>query len=284
LEAQAGPKIYVLVDRTVPSKGLPARSCFWNRIRLPVPPELLSISDSKWTVRMNPSVEQVRIDLADIVIVNWDAANGDYACGSDHVYQYFVTRSDRRTALLVNEGILLCEFQSGKGVLHQGAYDVIFGKEEVTVFEAQLGQARKPARNETTRKQQEQNEATSRGAHVRKFRSCFNYCRNHPLTKALEDVLGSEFVDDGDHIFNFSDKFAEFQRYKDRNDQLWRGWFAKWQREWVPLLVAIPVSEPTESELDRGGSLRKKLFTAITNWGKSLYKRWFRLPQAVLLA
>jgi len=175
-------KTYVLVDRTVPSKNLPARSCFWEKVLRENPPERHSISDSREELRKISNQEPVRIDFADIVIVNWDAANGDYACGSDDVYLYFLTRGDRRTALMTKGGILLCEFQSGKGVLHQGAYDVIFGDDEVTVYIAKLGPW-KPQSDGPVSREQEDNEAMSHGADAKKF------CRyRNPHRKLLRSI------------------------------------------------------------------------------------------------
>jgi hypothetical protein len=280
--SKAVPEIYVLVDRTIPSKALPARSCFWNRVQLPAPAKLQSISDSKAIVRIDPNAEQIRIDLADIVIVNWDAANGDYSCGSDDVYLYFLTRKDRRAAFLASGGILLCEFQSGKGVLHQGAYDAVFGEGEVTVFEAQLGQIRKPARDERKRKEQEGNATRSHGAIAQKFHRAF-WFNSHPLTDDLPKILRSRFVDDGDQIFNYSNRFTEFQAYKNRKSQLWRGWFTNWQKGWVPLLIAT-----SQKEMSDAGPRAQRVFHRIRGRTsvavKSQCTRWFKLPRAILLA
>jgi hypothetical protein len=132
-------KIYVLVDRwcAAPRNDW-ARTSLWKTILASHPEEVsieeISISDAKRSI----PPQLVRIDSADLVIVNWDAANGDYACGSDDVFTYFQTRRDRRDALLRGGGKLLCEFQSGKGVLHQDAYNVIFGEGEVQVEEAKF--------------------------------------------------------------------------------------------------------------------------------------------------
>lgn len=155
--AASRKKITVLVDRTVPSKNLPARSCFWDQILVENPPEKLSISDSREELKKKWDGKRVRIDDFDIVIVNWDAANGDYACGSDDVFLYFLTRKDRRTVLLANGGVLLCEFQTGKGILSQGTYNVLFGDDEVTVFEASPVQNQKISSDEVVGKKQEQN-------------------------------------------------------------------------------------------------------------------------------
>ena len=249
-------KIIVLVDRTVSSKGVPARSCFWDEVLSTNLPEKLSISDSREQLRDRSDQEVVRIDVADIVIVNWDAANGDYACGSDDVFLYFLTRQDRRTALLTSGGTLLCEFQSGKGVLHQGAYNAIFGDDEVAVFKANLHQGRKIPTDDIVREQQNRNEANSHGPKAEKL---YRY-RNHPIVNELPEVMRSEYVETGDPIFNHSERFTEFKAYKHRASQLWRGWFENWKKGWVPLLVAVPQSEPSQ------------------------FERWFRLPPAILLA
>jgi hypothetical protein len=268
-------RIYVLVDRTVPSKGLPARSCFWDRV-LGTAAEMQSISDSKEELRKTPNREPVRIDLADFVIVNWDAANGDYACGSDDVLLYFLTRDDRRTALLADGGILLCEFQSGKGVLHQRAYDAIFGEGEVSVFRAMLGQARKPASNESAKREQEKADAEAHGATANKFEG-YN---NHPLIRDLPRTLESRFQDDGDHIFNFSDDYKIFQAYKDAASQLWRGWFVKWEKGWVPLLVAVSQT----ADVSRAVPFWKRFAIIAPRYFRSQFERRFRMPPAILLA
>jgi hypothetical protein len=74
--ATAQKKIAVIVDRTVPANHLPARSCFWDQVLPGNQPEKLSISDSKEELKKTLDVERVWIDDFDIVIVNWDAANG----------------------------------------------------------------------------------------------------------------------------------------------------------------------------------------------------------------
>lgn len=210
-------KTLILVDRTLPS-GKRARDCLWNQL---IPSaQQKSISDER------DNRESVRINEFDLVVVNWDAANGDIVTGSDDTMFYFMTRGeDRREALLQNGGILLCEFQDGKSRLHQSAYDAIFGKSEIEVMRADLAQDETLWFGPTVKV-------------VSKF-------RNHPIVRGLPTVLSTHYQEDGSALFNFAADVRSMYGYKHRSSLLWLGWFQWWRKGWIPLLVAdLPNDHP----------------------------------------
>jgi len=233
--------VYVLVDRYYdePRKTW-ARTSLWETFLQSVATpsnisrciEQISISDLKALKKP----KTVRIDSADVVIVNWCAANGDYICGSDDVFLYLQTRGDRRNALLRGGGKLICEFQSGKGVLHQGAYDAIFGKGEVFVLEAKLPPEIVRERDESEtfkqRRKREDEKWTNISVKRNKLFRLF-----HPLTKNLPDSLSSNYKDDRP-LFNFDSTAQEdFFAYRHR-ECAFTGWFDNWRKDWIPLLIA----------------------------------------------
>jgi hypothetical protein len=247
-------KAYVLVDRRCSEpRDNWARTSLWTSV-LPADAEEISISDEK---RCSPP-KAVRIDSADLVIVNWDAANGDYVCGSDDVFMYFQTRRDRRDALLRGHGKLLCEFQSGKGVLHQGAYDAIFGEGEVQVEEAKLppevlrGTYLSDEFKEKRRMEEEK--WTNTTVKPNKWYKWF-----HPVINSLPNSLVSRY-DSERPLFNFDETPQEGFFWYRHKECAFKAWFCNWKKGWVPVLIAVP-RHPWP-------------------W----YKRWFKPNPAVLLA
>jgi len=215
--------ICVLVDRLIPSPDCTeerARTSLWKDVLSFDSFDEVSVSDEKTNKR------QVRINAARVAIVNWDAANGDYMCGSDDTFTYFLTRQDRRDALLQNGGTILCEFQSGRGQPYQGAYDAIFGAEQVEVVDATI-----PMRDDLS------NDAE--GAQWNNVSVHFSkYGEKHPVTRGIEPSLRSRYSFEGP-LFNFNkDRPQEtFYWYRYRYS-IYNGWFTNWQKGWVPLLIA----------------------------------------------
>lgn len=244
-----GKRILVLVDRLVPNSAAvrtshdPSNSpptdrtrlSLWSNVLRSGSYEEISISDEKH----HDPPEAVRIDSYQRVFINWDAANGDYVCGSDDVLSYFQTRTDRRAALLRNGGILCCEFQSGKGVLHQGAYDALFGVGEVQVVEADAG----PERTNGATSHQKDGEKWNYTAVKRIKRYWW-----HPITKGLEKTFASRHFGDA-HLFPFTSRPSGgddfyWNKYQ---QSIYNGWFNTWKKDWVPLLIAVrrPGFEPS---------------------------------------
>ena len=161
-----------------------------------------------------------------MVIINWDAANGDYVCGSDETFLYFLTRQDRRDALLSAGGVILSEYQSGRGQPYQAAYDAIFGAGELEVVDAMI-----PAE---IAKGEALDESRWNGCSVHTFEKYRNY---HPVIAGLSHSLSANYVHDGP-LFNFDKTRPQetFYSYKYRRS-FYNGWFTCWEKGWVPLLA-----------------------------------------------
>lgn len=235
-EEARGKEIYVLVDRLVNagrSSPQRARTSLWSRVLPSGSFDEISISDEKEAGR------PVRINAARrMVIVNWDAANGDYVCGSDDTFLYFLTRQDRRDALLSAGGIILCECQSGRGQPYQAAYDAIFGSSQVEVINASVPPELVEGESSTEAKWN--NDSVHTFAPYRSF---------YPIIRELSSSLRSSYIETVP-LFNFDDQRPQetFYRYKYRQS-LYNGWFCSWGKGWVPLLVADlrePLSLPSK--------------------------------------
>jgi len=260
------PLGFILVDRYYeqPRKNW-ARTSLWKSFLSTISPKervrfvQISISERK----RSQKTKAVRIDTADIVIVNWDAANGDYVCGSDDVLLYFQTQRDKRDALLRRRGKLLCEFQCGSGMLLQGAYEAIFGQGEVVVVEAKLSPEAQSSNedSEAIRRQDEEEKKWTNKYAVGHwlFRGPWFFpIFRHPLLKGLSSKVESGYGPNKQPLFNFDNSpQRDFFSYRQRGS-IYRGWFTSWEKGWVPLLIAKP------------------------KW--TILKRWSSPPPAVLLA
>jgi hypothetical protein len=233
----------VLVDRLYSTER--ARASLWGDVLAPESFSEKSITEEKKAGR--PAL----IHRFSLLIVNWDAANGDYVCGSDDTFLFFLTRSDRRDAFLGGGGTILCEFQSGTlGRLHQQAYDAIFGAAEVEVVNSDTIFL---AGNWGRRT--EQNKWNSRKVKVGSA-----YKDSHPLLAGFPEMLESRHQGEAPlYFFDNERPQSDYYWYQHR-DSLYNGWFSMWGRDWVPLLVA---------------DLRYP-------W--PLYTQWLNPPPAVLLA
>ncbi len=245
-------KVLALADRTLDA-GKRARDCQWQKIFPDC--EQMSITDEL------KKLESVRINEYELVIVNWDAANGDIITGSDDTLFYFMTRGeDRKNILLHNGGILLCEFQGGnKGILHQTAYDAIFGKAEIAVCQANLSEPNESRHGPTAQ-------------------VVWQY-RNHPIVKGLPKTLATHYKECGARVINFTPNVDEMYGFKYRASILWHGWFQWWKKGWIPLLTAeLPESHPYRKRWfaprpavllakceDNGLFLASSLWIAISN-------------------
>jgi hypothetical protein len=229
------PNILLLVDMAVPSgerAGKPARDSAWGTLLRGCDFTQASISDSRIVGGSTAHREAVRINEFDIVILNWDTANGDIKTGSDDTLLYFKVRGeDRRNQLLEHGGKLVCEFQGGSGgLLHQGAYDAIFGDGNFQVMKDPSALGGKNFRHGPTV-------------------SVWPEFKDHPLVKNLPPEMSTRYVDGGERLFNFVDGAVDAMfGYKFRHTLFWLGWFRWWKEGWVPLLKAkLPADHPYRS-------------------------------------
>src|SRR5207244_2171391 len=69
-----------------------------------------------------------------VVVVAWDTANGDAACGSNRTLAFFRDNGRVRLDEMMNQqSIFLCEAQTVARVPLQSAYDAMFGHGQVVV-------------------------------------------------------------------------------------------------------------------------------------------------------
>lgn len=201
-----------------------------KKSRLRNPAEVVEIS-----VAEQQRTRPVEIPDADLIIISWDAANGDGGRGSDQTLQFFATEGRSRLGEVLNPysgngAVLFCECQTVQGLPVQAAYDAIFGTGEITVlsepFKAELrfGSQACPA----------------------KF-----WGRTHPVMRGYEWPMRQAFranVPDGRRLQLFgpdtyplpdeSNPVDHTPLMHYRRESLWFGWFAQWKRGWVPILIA----------------------------------------------
>jgi hypothetical protein len=133
-------RVVVLVDRMRASRR---RRCFWRyvfrspnqdlrqRVRL----QLVSIADELERKR-NPAIKLFSSEETDLIVVNWDAINGDPAYGSDRSYNFLYHYRPDMLAWLSQGGLLLVESQGASWSLTQDPYSCItsmFGGSSVHV-------------------------------------------------------------------------------------------------------------------------------------------------------
>jgi hypothetical protein len=219
-QSVAKPEILVLVDQKVESgafQGMPARGTGWRHV----------LSGWSFTEKsIADSTEPTRIYEYKAVILNWSAANGDSNTGSDTTLNYFQNEAENRKArLLHRKGRLICEYQDAAGILHQGAYDAVFGKGEVQVAKRDLDDDTK----------------LWVGPEV----EVWQRYRQHPIVRNLPRTMATHY-EDSDRIFNFIQGPLDGAFSYDHREQiLWYGWFKWWRKGWIPLLRAkLPKGHP----------------------------------------
>lgn len=213
--AEKQKNVYVLVDAKHPGKGVRYRPSHWvQAIGSRAQVKEVSIAEN---VKNNTVVS---IENTDVLILNWDVANGQAICGADITLDFFRSAGKVRvTELMRNGGTLLVEFQTSKGVPVQDSYDAIFGLGQLEVLSEVL------------------DDDARRGTRATPFRRFVK----HPLVPA-ESVLSAQPQDTNETLFflKFTGEEEKQRRplYERFQDSLWFGWFTWWGRGWFPLLCA----------------------------------------------
>jgi hypothetical protein len=184
-------------------------------------------------------------DWTGLVIVAWDSANGDAACGSDRTLAFFRDNGlVRLNQLMTFQSILLCEAQTAARVPLQAAYDAIFGPGEVTV----VSSAGAPDQDGVRR--------GPWGDWVRRQGWSLRHpvisllISHHPLLDDMSRRVRGERTYRGP-LFNLRNRPSD----EEGTDHiLWRGWFTEWRRGWLPLVFA--------DDPHRGTSFRRPVLLA----------------------
>lgn len=217
------PKVknYQLPEKYV-SASNPGRVCFWREIMFSnvdpdtppvVAPEVFSVAEF-------PRSDQIFGDTA-LLIINWDAANGDPLYRADVTLAYLQTRGRVPIGRFLNGGgVALIESQTAQSRPVQESYDAIFDRREVTVSSV--------SRYE---------HAAGAEAYV------IPGALSHPVVSIFNtDHVGIEAsVTNRTNIFvNVPEEIrgAPGLRGSDGNinQMLWFGWFTDWTVDWMPLL------------------------------------------------
>lgn len=74
-----------------------------------------------------------RLHKSEVLIINWDAANGDPDFGADFVLRWFQHRGPEIRSWVAGGGVLIIEGQAKLGVPNDAAYDAILDPGEVAV-------------------------------------------------------------------------------------------------------------------------------------------------------
>jgi len=155
----------------------------------------------------------------ELVVVNWDAANGDATTSSDQTLGFFRDLGRlRRGNLLYNHGVLLSEAQMVSGILYQEAYDAIFGAGELGVLSSP---------------------PTGQGPVGTTARIVPRFGRfgTHPILEGLPYTITSASAP-GQRML-FLTGYRGLPGAADKNSEaLWWGWFTYWRKGWIPLLNA----------------------------------------------
>jgi hypothetical protein len=194
-----GKKVLLVVDPLIDQDR--GRYCYWKHLLTNF--EERSLSD---LVRCGAALS---IEDCDVLIINWDCANGDSAFGSDYTLQYFQTQGRVRIQeLLQRGGIVICECQTIKGVPVQAAYDAIFGAGEVQAFSDVVL------------------EPERRGSEARVVKRF----AHHPVLTGLHKIE-AKYVDRSEKKFACPPARGECKRIMDTYpDSAWFGWFTSWKR------------------------------------------------------
>jgi hypothetical protein len=210
-----GKTALVVVDAKNPDTGKRYRSAQWRP-----PLEERGLKVEEYCVPDLVKAHAITpIKGADLVVVNWDALNGDPVCEADVTLRFFESHGKPLlSGLMSNGGVLFCEFQTVYGVPTQASYDALFGKREITVLDHVLEQ----------------------GARSGTKAVPFPAFADHPLvplegeTEAHPDTSVPPFP--GLSVTEDRHGILLLEAYP---PSLWFGWFTSWSRDWIPLLCAV---------------------------------------------
>ncbi len=243
-------KIVVVVDPAGRQRGVfwPAEIAYYNaakdlRSRYNLPPAqkepvLVELANDV----QRPHNEHVfllhHLPSADLVIVNWDALNGDPSYGADVAARWWRHYRTNIWDWVYEGGILVIEGQANRDIPVQESYDALLGEQEVLLSGM------------------EDSLHASKQEHRRVGRAC-RAMRSAKATELFPQGMPPEYrhVDRSyEELFpDTSDKDLPAGLRSPEPTLLWRGWFRRWRFRrtrftWTPLLKAAekgPRNYPT---------------------------------------
>tara|TARA_R110000868_G_scaffold411709_1_gene707839 strand:+ start:1665 stop:2864 length:1200 start_codon:yes stop_codon:yes gene_type:complete len=223
-------KVAIFVDSLDPLKR---RYSYWDGYlsRQGVVPKYISIPELAIEAgkvfsakEANVSTDEVqrrqpRLDGYDVIILNWDVANGDFAFGADLTLNYFETRGRDEIVRWANGGArIVIEIQATAGFPSQQCYDAILGAGSVRV--SPYGRVRSW-------------EDKAETVLINRRR------RKHPLNREIHghyDSLTSVYQPFEHIVFPRFDKTNESSFARNPSAYSW-GNFVSWERGWIPLMM-----------------------------------------------
>lgn len=199
------------------------RYCYWkDRLikKADIEYKELSISEMRDKAREGIRRAVPRFKDFQVVILNYDVANGGYEYDSDVSMTYFALKGAREIKIFINAGgRLVCEIQATGGIPIQASYDAIFGSGELRVMD--VGSAE---------------ELCFRSVVLNPKR------RGHPILRGLEPTLESKYKNRNEEVFP-NLEYGKISQFAKHPDMICWGWFTQWKKGWIPLLLT-PQSSP----------------------------------------
>ena len=219
-------RVVILIDRARASRR---RRCFWGDIlkspsydlRHRIKLHLLSISDDLNRKR-NPALTLFSPDKTDVIVVNWDAINGDPVYGSDRSFCFLQHYRPDMLDWLSQGGLIIVESQGASWSPVQMSYDCItsmFDNSSVVVCSDMWTLGDRAGLHPASSK--------------------------NPLVSGLQDA-DLELSPSGLWARKpwFPRKYLEANIQSLRNARrhqqyLYRGWFTKWTDDWTPVVAPV---------------------------------------------
>lgn len=212
------PKIAIFVDSEHFDQR---RYCYWidHAERRGWPFTLIAIPDLRRAVVERQERALPRLDGYDVIILNWDVANGDLAWLADDTLEFFQNRGrDEIRRWARNGSRVVIEIQSAAGYPLQELYDAILGEGEVRL--SPQGQIKSFLDKEIILVENRRR-------------------RGHPILRDAGGVMGaifSKYKPFHHVVFPGFDK-SEESTYAINRRALSFGNFVDWSREWFPILL-----------------------------------------------
>jgi uncharacterized protein YfiM (DUF2279 family) len=217
---------------TFAEQGPPSRNCYWKHLPIKFTPENdSSVQVPKpeiFAIAEYPSQNRL-YENTRLLVVNWDAANGDPLYRSDVTLEYFRSRADvRLTRHFQQGGLLLVESQAASNRPVQEAYDAILGSGEVVVLSTALPYEDGTGEIAYANMRLKDHPLVKLSGTSGELRAVSENGSTGPVFLHVPDVLLPKRIDGQSAAVG----------YRDDGQRLWFGWFESWSAEWLPLYFA----------------------------------------------
>lgn len=238
-------RVGVIADWEQCSRGL-----FWDNVLTELQPQLRTeltiyrvadrvgnknltskhdINDPASSASDESDISNFFVQDCDVLIVNWDAINGDPDFGADFALRWIEHRLPEILIWVRNGGILIIEGQAKLSIPCQSSYDAILGASELAV----------------SGPENELNPVSSFFARTGKECRMTNEAKSSELFDSLDVLYPPENVPKHEDMFpGPAEKLLVSQIRLQKWDCLYRGWFrlrlfSRMRMRWVPLVKTV---------------------------------------------